>query len=157
MPAPILNVCTRDDVIRAFGGERYLKEALTDGNGDINLPQLDDAIKFASGDVSAHCGNSFRIWNTTWEFPQFVVMQAAVLAVRWCWWIGTQGKAVPEPVEREYERTLERLDKVGKGEIGLGAEPNPPARGGRYPIDNSDGGRRATYGTFRRAGYLGRR
>lgn len=157
MPAPILKVCTHDDVIRAFGGERYLKEALSDGNGDVNTPQLDDAIDFASGDVAAHCGNSFRIWLGAGEFPQYVRMMGSVLAVRWCWWIGTQGKAVPEPVEQEYKNTLERLQKVGKGELGLGAEPNPPARIARYPIDNSDCGRRAVYSTFRRGGLLGRR
>lgn len=157
MPAPILYVCTRDDVIRAFGGAKYVAQAIPDGNGEINYDQLDDARRFASGDVAAHCGNSFLVWNQAAEFPQFIVQLATVLAVRWCWWIGTQGKAVPEPVQQEYEKTLARLEKIEQGKIGLGAEPNPPARVGRYPIDNSDCGRRAVYGTWRRAGFLGRR
>lgn len=157
MPAPILFVCTRDDVKRAFGGEKFVAQAIPDGNGDINNDQLDDARKFASGDVAAACGNSFKIWNQAAEFPQYIVMIAAVLAVRWCWFIGTQGKGVPKTIQDEYDRLLTRLEKIADAGTGLGADPDPPARHGRYPIDNSDCGRRAVYSTWRRAGLLGRR
>lgn len=157
MAAPILYVCTREDVIRAFGGAKHVAECIPDGNGDINYEQLDDARKFASGDCSAHSGNSFKIWNQAGEFPQFLVMIATVLAVKWVWWIGTQGKGVPKEVQDEYNLQLERLKEVAKAGTGLGADPDPPARHGRYPIDNSDCGRRAVWGTWRRAGYLGRR
>lgn len=157
MPAPIIRICTADDVKRAFGGEKHLKQAISDGNGEYDAQQLDDAIVFASGDVSSGCGNHFKIWNAAGEYPQHIVKLAAVMAVRWCWWIGTQGKAVPEPVQDEYKRCLDECARIAEAKVGLGADPNPPARRARQPIDNSDGGRRAVYAIWRRAGYLGRR
>jgi hypothetical protein len=156
--APIINICTREGVIKAFGGLKAIVQAIPNGDGtDVDTDTLDKAIQYASGDVAAHCGNSFKVWNQAGEFPQFIVMIAEVLSVKWVWFMGSTGKATPEKVQTEYEKGLERLKSIAKAEIGLGASPDPPARQGRYPIDNSDCGRRAVYSTWRRAGYLGRR
>lgn len=139
-----------------MNGDDSLAQLLNDGTNQPNNTTLDRAIEDASGEVAAACGNNYKIWTVAGAVPQHVVRLAAILAIYWCWFYGSHGKAVPVEVKDQYLRTIDLLTKIEKGQQGLGAEPNPPARrAGR--IDNSDGGRRATYAAFRCGGYLGRR
>jgi phage gp36-like protein len=158
MAAPILKVTTREKVIAHLGGEKHVAQIIPDGNGDINYTLLDQAIEYASGEVAAHCANSWRIWTKQPDnFPQYVVQLATLLAVYWVWHFGTQGKAVPEPIRQEYTATLTKLEKIAEARTGLGADPEPPARRGNPLIDMSCHRTRAAYPTWDGAGPLGRR
>lgn len=153
--APLL-LCTRDDVLQRFNGDSGIAQLLNNGSNLPNYTTLDRAIEDASAEIAAACGNNYKIWTAANDVPAYVRRLAVNLAIYWCWYYGTHGKAVPEEVKAQYEKALAQADKIEKGQRGLGNEPNPKARrAGR--IDNSDCGRRAVYSTWRRAGYLGAR
>lgn len=159
MAAPQISVTTREEVIKLFGGLKYIVQAIPNANGDdVDNDSLDLAIKYASGEVAANTGNSFKLWTKQPDnFPQYVVQLATMLAVRWVWQIGSQGKAIPDKVEAEYRETLAKLEKIATAKTGLGADPEPPARRGNPLIDMSCHRTRAAYPTWDGAGPLGRR
>lgn len=140
-----------------MGADETLAQVLDNGTGNPNTDLLDRAIEDASGDVASSVGNQYRIWTATGSFPHWIKRLAVTRAVYYCWLWGANGKAVPERIRQAFEDTERQLERIETGKKGLGDDPDPPARRSPARIDNSDGGRRAVYATWRRAGYLGAR
>lgn len=154
-PLPPIYVCSQQDVISRFGGQRNLKQALDpDGTGSIDTGKLDLARQDASNDVMSASGNRFKLWLDTSSFPPWIVTLAAWRAVYYSWMIGTGGKTVPEDVKLRFQETQGQLDSLRAGDTGPGyGEPASRTSLRPAPIDNSDNGRRAVYATWRRSGF----
>ena len=157
MAATPLLIVQHADLITRFGDDTTVAQVLDDGTGNYNATLMDRAIEDASGDVAASCGNNFKLWLAAGSFPQWVKKLCAIRAMYYCWLYGSNGKAIPEKLRQAFEDTTADLEKIEQGRKSLGDDPDPPARRARAPIDNSDGGRRAVYSVWRRAGLLGGR
>ncbi len=159
MPLPILYLCSQQEVIDRFGGAVALTQCLDPHQTGAYDPALLDSARLdGSSDVMAAGGNRFKLWQVVTplldDVPPWIRKLAALRAMVYCWDRGTAGKARPEFVQRVWDQTEKDLDNLRAGEIGTGLG-EPPSRTSirPRPIDNSDGGRRATYGVWRRSGW----
>jgi len=155
--API-QVCTAAGIIDKFGGIEKLNEAIDQhSTGVLAQAILDTAVIDASADVEAAVGQRYLIWgNDPTGFPRKIVRMAEMLGVKYVWYSATGGRAVPEGVRKEAADITAELAQIGKGEISPGS-PRPKSRLFPREIDNSDGGTRAVYSVWLRAGSLGSR
>lgn len=149
------------DVIDRFSGEEELRQCFN-GVPDVSLvnstnyPQLLRARQDGTADVARNTGNNFYFWRNANEYPPEVIQLACYRAILYCWNYGTHGKAAPKLVIDQAEFALRELEKIGSGRSPFGGDPELQMRKSG-PIDNDPGLRRATYATFRRSGWLGRR
>lgn len=155
MPLDPVYLCTRQDVIDRFGGAGDLTQAIDPNQtGTYDTDLLDRARLDSASDVMAAGGNQVKLWAVNPEqIPQWVVKIAAQRAVVYVWDYGTNGKARSDGVKLFWDAGERDLERLRKGETGTGYG-EPAARNSPRPrIDNTDGGRRATYGAFRRSGW----
>lgn len=144
---------TKSQLISALGGDVAAAQLLDrnqDGVADDDL--LDEAVAEAVGDVEAAYGARYASFASN---PSAKLQRIAKqLAVYYSWGKGASNLAMPEIVRQLYGAARQDLKDIESSASGPGGSPLS-----RYPsdLDNSDGGRRAVYSTFRRAGVLGGR
>lgn len=144
---------TRAQLISALGGDVAAAQLLDrnqDGVADDEL--LDEAIAEATGDIEASYGTRYASFASN---PSAKLQRIAKqLATYYSWGKGASNLARPENVKSDYGSARQDLRDIESSASGPGGSPLS-----RYPsdLDNSDGGRRAVYSTFRRAGVLGGR
>lgn len=124
-----LMLATQEDVYVRFGGQEYLTQALDpQRKGIFNQAMMNKAIADASEEVAAYC--QVQVDLTTLginDYPQLVTTLASNIAVYYCWKFGSQGRAVPIPVEETYNRALDTLAKISRREVAIGAPSKYPA------------------------------
>ena len=146
-------LCTRDEVLERLGGPEVAGQLLDPhSTGTYDPALLDGCIEDATGDVSASYGARFVSISS--NPPPKIRRLTAELAVCYAWRRGAKNLAIPQVVQdmlRDNRRELERIETSATSPGG-----NPASR---YPtvVDNSNGGRRAVYGVWRRAGINGSR
>ena len=152
----MIPLCTQQDVIDRIGGGAATRQLLDPTqSGAYDTVLLDGAISDATGDVEAALGARFAAITDAAKIPAKIRRLTAELAVGYAWRRGPKNLAMPEGVKSlmaDCRRELERLENSETG-------PGNDAPASRLPtyIDNSDGGRRAVYDSFRRAGINGGR
>lgn len=146
-------LCTRDEVIERLGGPEVAGQLLDPNKtGELDTAMLDGAISDAEGDVSA--AYAARYVTISSNPPPKVRRLAAEMAVVYVWRRCARNLAVPSVVqdmERQNRRELERIETSATSPGGNPVSRNPRA------VENSDGGRRAVYEVWRRAGINGSR
>lgn len=124
-------LATQDDVVTRFGGQAYITQALDpDRRGTYSQSIITKAIADASEEVAAYCQVQVdlnTIDPTKDPYPQLVITLTANIAVYYCWKYGTQGRAVPDPIQDSYDRALELLAKISRREVSIGAPQKYPA------------------------------
>ena len=148
-------LCTREQVIERLGGDEAAAQLLDPHRtGSLDTAVLDGAIADATGDVEAAYGARFAALAASAVVPAKVVRIATQLAVYYCWQRGGRNLAMPEGVKQMYGNARGDLERIEASESGPGGTPTS-----RFPreIDNSFGGRRAVWSTWRRAGPNGAR
>ena len=151
MPA----LCTREQVIERLGGDEAAAQLLDPHRtGTLDTAVLDGAIADATGDVEAAYRARFAALAASAVIPAKIVRIATQLAVYYSWQRGGRNLAMPELVRQAYGAARTDLERIEASESGLGGAPTS-----RFPreIDNSFGGRRAVWSTWRRAGPNGAR
>lgn len=152
----MLALCSRQDVIDRLGGAAATRQLLDPTqSGTYDTALLDGAVSDATGDVEAALGARFRAITDSNAIPAKIRRLTAELAVGYAWRRGPKNLAMPEGVKQLMADCRRELERLENSETGPGNDP-PPSRLPRY-IDNSDGGRRAVYDSFRRAGINGGR
>ena len=144
---------TRDQLITEVGGPTKAAELCPDRTtGGINYTILDAAIDDAIGDVDAACAKFYADLST--NPPQKLTRIARQLGAYYLWLKAAAGKTMPENVSKAFGVAKQDLRDIE-------ASDSLPGRDATYrfpsQIDNSYGGRRAVYSTFRRSGLLGSR
>lgn len=144
---------TRDQLITEVGGPAKAAELCPDRTtGGINYTIVDAAIADAIGDVDAACAKFYADLST--NPPQKLVRITRQLGAYYLWLKAAAGKTVPENVSKAFGVAKQDLRDIE-------ASDSLPGRDATYrfpsQIDNSYGGRRAVYSTFRRSGLLGSR
>lgn len=144
---------TRDQLIIELGGATATAQLCGDrATGGINYTILDAAIADAIGDVDASCAKFYADLST--NPPQKLVRITRQLAAYYLWLKAAAGKTMPENVAKAFGGAKQDLRDIE-------ASDSLPGRDATYrfpsTIDNSYGGRRAVYSTFRRSGLLGSR
>lgn len=143
---------TRDQLIQALDGPAAAAQLLPDRTtGGIDLTKLDAAIDDACGDIESSMGSRYRSQEA--NPPRKMVRIARQLGVYYAW-LQIKTKVMPETVRQGYGAAKLDLERIENSEAKPG-ETSETRFG--YDLDNSDGGRRAVYSTFRRGGILGRR
>lgn len=151
-----IQLCTSQDVIDRFGGAAALRQCLDPtGTGNIDQAILNRAIEDASGDVTASAGNKAKLWLLDPSaVPPFVVRLVADRAIYYCWKYGTHGKGIPDHIQTAYEHNNEELRLLESVRKGLGGPLEPNDRTTTTKIDNSDGGRRVVYSSWKKSGFI---
>ena len=144
---------TRDQIITEVGGPTKAAELCPDRTtGGINYTILDAAIADAIGDVDAACAKFYADLST--NPPQKLTRIARQLGAYYLWLKATSGRDIPTNVAKAFGGAKQDLRDIE-------ASDSLPGRDATYrfpsTIDNSYGGRRAVYSTFRRSGLLGSR
>jgi len=147
--------CTRQEVIERFGGSEALSQCLDPNRtGTYDTATLDGAIEDASGDVDGELGTRYAEVGAV--IPPKIRRLTATLAVKYCWTRGTGGKGMPVETRNEYNDAVRELQRISKTESGVG-KPGSLGTKFSFGLDNSAGGSRAVYSTWRRAGQNGAR
>ena len=144
---------TRAQLIEALGGDQAAAQLLDPNRtGDVDNSMLDASIADAEGDIEAAYGVGYA--NVSSNPSQKLQRICKQLAVYYAWGRGSRNVAMPENVKQFYGNARLDLERIEARESGPGGNPVS-----RFPtaIDNSDGGRRAVYSVWRRAGILGAR
>lgn len=146
-------LASREEVIERLGGSEVAAQLLDPyKTGSIDNDMLDGAISDAEGDVAAAYGARYTAISS--NPPPKIRRLTAELAVVYCWRRGPAGLAMPQTVAdmlRDNRRELERIETSATSPGGTPISRYPTA------IDNSAGGRRAVYSTWRRGGINGSR
>lgn len=148
-------LCTQQDVIDRLGGgdaARQLLDPQLTGTYDTSL--LDGAIADATGDVEAAYGVRWQAVASSGDVPAKLRRLTAELAVGYAWRRGPKNLATPEGVKSLMSDCRRELERIEVADTSPGGAPTS-----RFPtaIDNSDGGRRAVYSSWRRGGINGGR
>ncbi len=153
-------LCEDQDVIIRLGGE---DEARKLGNVPLGTlvtsatcPQLLVARQDATADVQSALGSRWHLFAANDQAKLVIVRTTAWLAVGKFWLACAGGQAMPEHLRNEVTAAQGKLSDFKRPDQLFGSNPDPPSRS-RGPIDNSDGGRRMTYGVCRGGGFLGAR
>ena len=144
---------TRAQLIEALGGDQAAAQLLDPNRtGDVDNSMLDASIADAEGDIEAAYGVGYA--NVSSNPSQKLQRICKQLAVYYAWGRGSRNVAAPDNVKQLYGNARLDLERIEARESGPGGNPVS-----RFPtaIDNSDGGRRAVYSVWRRAGILGAR
>ena len=155
---PDLKLCSRDDVINlAFRGDLSQVVALTrsDPTQPFDYTKLDFPILLGSSDVELAAGNRFALQpsDDPTTYPLGVRRMAATRAAYWLWFRDAAGTAMPPELQALVDALDAELDRLRKGEQGLGGQKTPPRRyaavayvdltdGGAFPRMSLDGFRR---------------
>lgn len=143
---------TREQLIEELDGPAATAQLIPNRTtGGINYDKLDGAIADACGDIEAAMGSRYAAQEA--NPPRKLVRIARMLGAYYVW--GTlKNKVIPETVRQMYNMAKIDLERIEQSESKPGEKSETRFS---YDLDNSDGGRRAVYGTFRRAGLLGSR
>lgn len=144
---------SREQLIEALGGDSAAQQLLDPNRtGSVDTVLLDGAIDDAEGDVEAAYGARFVAISS--NPPKKLVRIMRQLGVYYAWGRGPKNLVMPETVRQLYGAARQDLRDIETSESGPGGNPTS-----RFPtvIDGSDGGRRAVYSTWRRAGINGGR
>jgi len=145
-------IITRDDLITALGGPRATAQLLpNEATGEIDEVKLQSALDDAIGDCQASLGSR---WEAMDEVPSLQMKRIAKsLAIRYAW-DKNPAKVCPESVRQAFGVAKQDLRDIAEAKM----KPGPDAKHALpYGVDNTDGGRRATWPVMRRAGILGSR
>lgn len=142
-------------LIERLGGAEAAAQLLDPNRtGSYDTSVLDGAIADATGDVEAALGARFAAYASGATIPAKIVRIASQLAVYYCWQRGARNLAIPQNVIEMLRNARIDLERLEASESGPGGNPVS-----RFPtaIDNSQGGRRAVFSTWRRGGVNGGR
>jgi phage gp36-like protein len=146
---------THQQVIDRLGGDEAAAQLLDPHRtGTYDTDVLDGAITDAEGDVQAAVGSRFMAYSATNLPPAKIQRILLQLAVYYCWQRGARNMAIPQNVVAMKIDARADLEKLEASESGPGGTPVSRFSG---RVDNSFGGRRAVYSTWRSGGINGGR
>jgi phage gp36-like protein len=147
---------THAQVIERLGGDETAAQLLDPNRtGTYDTSILDGAIADAEGDVSGAIGARFQQYNVVANPPPAKVVRLITqLAVYYAWQRGGRNLTIPQTVIAMKIDARADLSSLEKSESGPGG--TPVSRFSNQ-VDNSYGGRRAVYSTWRRGGINGSR
>lgn len=144
---------THAELIEALGGGEAAQQLLDPNRtGQVDDGMLDGAIADAEGDVEAAHGARFLaiVANPSKKIRRIMRQ----LACYYAWFRGPKNLVMPDLVKQGYGSARQDLKEIEASLSGPGGNP-----ASRFPttIDNSQGGRRAVFSTWRRGGINGGR
>lgn len=146
-------ISSRDDVINRLGSPEVVRQLLDPGKtGSLNYAVVDLARQDSAGDVQATLESKFKLY-ADGNYPQKIQRLDAKIAIKHLY--ANLRAPAPADVLKDYGEAIRQLERIEAGESAPGS-PFAQTRLHRT-VDNSDGGRRATYSAFRRGGLLGAR
>ncbi len=149
-------LCSVADVLDALGGIKVAIQLFPNPSGDgtdYDATRLLKAMEDGEADVADALGDHYAQYSAGSVIPGRLRRLAKEQSVVYCWRRSTSGLATPSTVKEMGIANSFELQRLEKTEtIPQGAVNILPTTG-----DNSDGGRRATWATFRRSGPNGAR
>lgn len=144
---------THPELIQRLGGDEAASQLLDPNRtGAYDTSILDGAIEDAEGDVQAAVGARFQTYSATSPPPLKIKRILLQLAVYYSWQRGARNMAIPQNVVAMKIDARADLDKLEESKSGPGGTPVSRFNN---TVDNSYGGGRAVYSTWRRAGING--
>lgn len=140
---------TQAQLIEALGGDLAAAQLLDpNSTGSVDTALLDGAIADAAGDVEAAYGARYTSIPQQPNTPGKITRIMRSLAVYYAW-SRNKVKEKPQAVKDDYGSARQDLREIESSQSGPGGTPQS-----RFPtaIDNSAGGRRAVWSSWRRGG-----
>ncbi|MFA7465577.1 MAG: DUF1320 domain-containing protein [Syntrophales bacterium] len=85
------------------------------------IGRVNEAITAADAEIDGYCGTKYSVPFTT--IPRLVVGLSVEIAIYYLY----ARRAIPEDVQKRYERAVSRLKDIARGLVSLGVEPPPAA------------------------------